>query len=91
MNELKEKEKKGLKVFALSTKDNPFNPFTEFEKWYAFDHSHGYNSSEYLARLAHTSPYEPPEQTQSEIEAAIDDIIRLDPLKIYTKVSQIVE
>ena len=80
-----------LTIYALSTKDNPFNPFDEYDKWFAFDHANGYNSSEYLARLAHTTDYETPKQANEEIEQVIDDIIRLDPRNIYIKVSKTIE
>ena len=32
------------KQAMLSTADNPWNPFTNFNEWYAFDVVHGYNS-----------------------------------------------
>ena len=37
---------------VLTTLDNPYNPKEEFTKWYAWDTQNGYNTSEYLARLA---------------------------------------
>ena len=39
---------KGVSVmeseYMLTTIDNPFNPFTNFDDWYAFDTSKGYNT-----------------------------------------------
>lgn len=35
----------------LSTKDNPWNPHTHFDQWYAWDIAHGYNTLGYLERL----------------------------------------
>ena len=67
-----------MKVFALSTSDNPYNPFDDFENWLIFDHQKGYNSSEYLARIARTSDKLSDEQNNKEIEAAIDEIISLN-------------
>ena len=67
-----------MKVFALTTKDNPFDPFEEFIDWLAFDHRKGYNSSEYLARIARTSDKLSDEENSKEIEAAIDEIIALN-------------
>lgn len=43
------------KELMLSTSDNPFNPFKEFDSWFAFDLSKGYNTLSYLANLAETS------------------------------------
>ena len=58
----------------LTTIDNPFDPFTDFEKWYKYDMSKGYNTCSYLARIAHTSDQLPEAINQLEIEAAIDGI-----------------
>lgn len=71
--------------FALTTIDNPFNPFTEFDQWFAFDERHGYESNRMLAAIAITSD-ELPEAMQDEaIEEAIDQIVSENPLLIYRK------
>lgn len=79
------KEKKSC---MLTTFDNPFNPFEEFEKWLLFDVEKGYNSCAYLARIAHTSDQFTDEENDAEIERAIDEIISLDFMNIYKKVEQ---
>ena len=71
---------------ALTTIDNPFNPFTEYEKWFGFEVEHGYNTAAYVARVAHTSDLMSDYEEDEEIEKAIDDAIRLDPFGIYKKV-----
>ena len=35
----------------LSTSDNPYNPWTQFDSWYNWDQMMGYNLSGYLARF----------------------------------------
>jgi hypothetical protein len=71
----------------LTTSDNPYNPFTEFDSWYAFDESHGYHTTAYLARIVVSSP-DLSEHDQSEaIEDAIDEIVELNVLGIYKKVA----
>ena len=71
---------------ALTTFDNPFNPITEFDKWFMYDEDQGYQSSAYLARIARTSNQLSDEENDAEIERAIDEIIKHDFLGVYTKV-----
>ena len=73
----------------ITTKDNPYDPQTQFDEWYAFDVSLGYNTTQ---RLAKTIEYVQDEmKTDDEdllYEAAILEMIRLDPLKVYTIVAR---
>ena len=71
---------------ALTTFDNPFNPITEFDKWFRFDEDQGYQSSAYLARIARTSNQMSDEENEAEVERAINEIIKHDFLGVYTKV-----
>ena len=70
----------------LTTVDNPYNPFTHFDSWYAFDTQKKYNSSAYLARIAKTSTEFSDADYEREVEDAINWIIEYDPFKIYTKI-----
>lgn len=70
----------------LTTTDNPYDPFTQFDEWYQYDEAKGYCTCGYLARIARTSPELPEEEEVDAIEAAIDDILRINPLGIYKKV-----
>ena len=70
----------------LSTFDNPFNPFDDFDSWFQYDSDKGYNSCSYLARIARTSDQLTDEENSQEIERAIDEIIKYDFMNIYTKV-----
>ena len=71
---------------ALTTFDNPYNPFTQFSSWFLFDVEKGYNSCGYLARIAKTSEQLTDEENNAELERAIDEIIYNDFMNIYKKV-----
>ena len=62
----------------LTTIDNPYNPFEQFESWFLFDTEKGYNSSSYLARIAQLTDDMSEVEKDVEIERAIDEIIKLD-------------
>ena len=72
----------------LTTFDNPYNPFEEFEKWFTYDVTKGYNTCEYLARIAHTSNSLSDEENEDETSRAIDEILKYDFECIYKKVTR---
>ena len=55
------------------------------------DEDNGYHSCAFLARIARTSDQLSDKENQEEIERAINDIIKYDPLGIYKKVKKIVQ
>jgi len=72
----------------LTTFDNPYDPFEQFDSWYMFDQDKGYNTCSYLARIARTSDQLSEEENELEIERAIDEIIKYDFMNIYKKVTK---
>lgn len=72
--------------YALTTFDNPYDPFEQFSDWFLFDVEKGYNTCAYLARIAYTSDQFSDEENEREIERAIDEIIQYDFMNIYKKV-----
>lgn len=62
----------------LTTFDNPFDPFEQFNDWFLFDTEKGYNSCSYLARIAKLSDEMTEIEVRDEIERAIDEIIYYD-------------
>lgn len=76
----------------LTTVDNPFDPFTKFDEWRAFDEgAPGYYTMAFLARIANTSDELSEADQESAIELAIDEIVKENVLGIYRKVSQNLE
>lgn len=72
----------------LTTFDNPYNPFNQFSSWFLFDVEKGYNTCDYLGRIARTSESFTEEENNAEIERAIDEIIKYDFRNIYKKVKR---
>jgi hypothetical protein len=73
--------------FMLTTVDNPWNPYTDYDEWYAYDQSHGYNTPGYLARIAKTSDDLSDADNDLAISQAIDEIISLNINGMMKKVS----
>lgn len=72
---------------ALTTIDNPYDPFNQFNEWFAFDTViKGYNTCSYLDRISFDTTEMSPEIADVLIENAIDEIIAVNPLGIYKKV-----
>ena len=75
-----------MRKVALTTIDNPYDPITQFDAWFAFDEQKNYCSCSLLARIAETSNDLSPKETNEKIEQAIDKIVNLNALGIYRKV-----
>jgi len=78
-------------VNAITTIDNPYNPITQADLWRMYDINKGYNTCEYLARIARVSNDFTDEENDRNIDMAIDEILKYNPLGIYKKVSEIIE
>ena len=74
--------------FMLTTKDNPFNPFTNFDEWFAYDLRNGYNTCGLLARFAKTSTDLSLSEQKRIYDTAIDDVIKNDLQHIYLKITK---
>jgi len=74
--------------YMLTTVDNPFNPFTEFDEWFAFDRQMGYNTPSFLDRIAKVSDdISQPDQLLA-IQHAIDEIVEENVSGMWRKVSK---
>lgn len=61
-------------VHMVSTVDNPFNPWTQFDEWYAWDEAHGYHTCALLGRVVRTSDSLSDADESIAIENAIEEI-----------------
>lgn len=76
----------------ITTVDNPFDPRTQFDEWYAYDCERARkrdcpDTCSLLARLSNTGSLLSEELNSKIIEDAIDDIIKYDPEKSYKKIA----
>ena len=69
----------------ITTVDNPYDPETNFDEWYAFDEAKGYCSCGLLARIARTSDGFSDKDNETEIERAIDEIVKYNVSGMHKK------
>lgn len=74
--------------YMLTTFDNPYDPFTQWDEWYAFDMRAGYHTPGLLARVSHSS-HEISEADQFwAIQNAVDEIVRENVSGMHRKVKR---
>lgn len=74
--------------YMVTTEDNPFDYWDQFEKWYAFDTNQGYNTLSYVMREAVVSDDMPDSMVSREMERAVDEIVALNLTGNYKKISR---
>lgn len=73
----------GVIPMMLSTPDNPYNPFENFDDWYACDEDRGHHTSSYIARLVFTSEAFSEDANQVAINDAVQRIYTANPKGMY--------
>lgn len=71
----------------VTTLDNPFDPFTEFDEWFNWDMVNGYNTPGLLARLLITSNQLSDADQEADREDAINRLVDLNPNGMLIKVT----
>ena len=71
----------------LTSFDNPFNPFTQFDAWYKYDLVLGHDCCGLLARTSNTSNIQSQELQDQDVLRAIDEIVSNNP-EIFKKVTR---
>lgn len=77
-----------MAVTFVTTLDNPYDYFTQFDEWYAFDTEKGYNTCAYIARIANTSKEMSDADYEQAVNDAVDEIVRLNITGNYKRVRQ---
>jgi hypothetical protein len=72
----------------LTTIDNPYSPFDEFDEWYAWDVRAGYNSTSFLGRILMTSDQMSELDIELANERAIDEICFENVSGVFKKVQK---
>lgn len=72
----------------LTTVDNPYDPFTQWDDWFAFDARKGYHTPTILARLAIVSDELSVDDETLAMDMAIDTIVEQNVTGMYRKVEQ---
>jgi len=76
-----------MTVAMLTTVDNPYDPFEDYDNWFAWDTSHGYHSASFLARIANVSDDMSSVDVELAIEQAIDEIVMENVSGMWRKVT----
>lgn len=72
----------------ITTYDNPYDYFEQFDEWLNFDRQKGYYTLEYVARLAKLAPDLSEEEQNIEMENVFNTIIEWNGnfyKKVYSK------
>lgn len=77
---------------ALTTIDNPYSPFSQFDDWYSYDTEKGYDCCGYIDRmktvLKQDTTYLSEESEDSVLENVINEIVTTDPTGLFVKVEK---
>ncbi|MGW8178052.1 MAG: hypothetical protein ACWGQW_04560 [bacterium] len=69
----------------LTTTDNPFDPWEQFEEWRQFDEAHGYYTLSLLARIVHDSDELSDADQHEAILLAMDEIVAENVSGVHVK------
>lgn len=74
--------------YMLTTVDNPFDPFTQFDEWLSYDTNANYDTPSFLARIVKGSDELSEADQALAIQQAIDEVVRENVSGLYRKVSK---
>lgn len=74
--------------YMLTTIDNPYSPFTQYDEWLAYDEGHQYFSNGLLARYVHSSDDLSAEDQDQAINSGMLELIQDNPFGMYRMVTK---
>ena len=72
----------------LTTKDNPYSPFDQFDLWQLYDIEMGYQTCERLGKIIQLEDDMSEKEKEEAMDQAIDEIVKNDPLGIYVRATE---
>ena len=72
----------------LTTKDNPYSPFDQFDLWQMYDIEMGYQTCERLGKVIQLEDDMSDPEKEEAMDRAIDEIIKHDPLGIFVRATE---
>lgn len=72
--------------YMVTTADNKWNPFTQFEEWLAYDSNHGYNTPQWIDCFCMTSSNLEEFIIEDDVANATKAFLELNPYGIHYKV-----
>lgn len=76
------------KAIALTTIDNPWSFFNNFDEWLQFDTINHYNCCGIVARLSNVSQDMTEKEKEAAVREAIINFVKEDPTTLYTIVEE---
>lgn len=74
--------------YMLTTVDNPYDPWTRFDEWLAFDTMKGYHSLSFLDRVCSNSNELSEADQDHMIQLAIEEIVQENVSGMWKKISK---
>lgn len=72
----------------LTTIDNPYNPFTNYDEWLAYDLQMGYNTNSLLDRVANVSDELSDEDYDSIVLEAMKEIVKYNVSGVHRLITE---
>jgi hypothetical protein len=72
----------------LTTYDNPYSPFDQFDLWQLYDIEMGYNTCQLLGRIIKLESDMTEKEREEAYDLAVDEIIKYDDLGIYVRANE---